>query len=191
MEFLTDFADQAVAMPLAAVVAFGLALCGWWRGLLAWLLVVPGVLGLMGFLKFLFYSCATLDVTGIHSPSGHTSVAAAIYGGMLVLLLRGRLPDAVVFAIPPALAIVVGITRVAVHAHVPIEVVVGGAVGLVGAAMLAVLAGPRPPLRRNWPIWLGATVVVVIFHGIRLHLEDVAHHFWLYAWLPLPALCHA
>ncbi len=191
MEFLTDFADQAVAIPLATVVAFGLALCGWWRGLLAWLLVVPGVLGLMGFLKFLFYSCATLDVTGIQSPSGHTAVAAAIYGGMLVLLLRGRLPDAVVFAVPPALAIVVGITRIAVHAHVLAEVVAGGAVGLVGAAMLAALAGPRPPLRRNWPIWIGATVVMVIFHGTRLHLEDVAHHFWLYAWLPLPAMCHA
>ena len=177
-------------MPLAAAVAVGLALCGWWRGLLAWLLVVPGVLGLMGFLKFLFYSCATLDVTGIHSPSGHTSVAAAIYGGMLVLLLRGRLPNALVFAIPPALAILVGISRVVVHAHVPVEVVVGGAVGLAGAAILAVLAGERPPLRRSWPIWLGAAVVVVVFHGIRLHLEDLAHHFWLYAWIPLPTMCH-
>ena len=178
-------------MPLAVAIAAGLALCGWWRGLLAWLLVVPGVLGTMGFLKFLFYSCAALDVSGMQSPSGHTAVAGAIYGGMLVLLLRGRLPDAVVFAIPPALVVLVGISRVAVHAHVPMEVVVGGVVGLAGAVILTLLAGRRPQLRRSWPVWLAAVVVAVAFHGIRLHLEDLAHHFWLYAWLPLPALCHA
>ncbi len=117
---------------------------GWWRGLLAWLVVVPGVLGTVGLLKFVFFSCAgPLAATGIHSPSGHTAAAAVIYGGLCVLLLRGRVPDGVLFAVPPAFAVLFGVSRLAVHAHVPAEVLMGGGIGLAGAAVL-VPAG-RPP----------------------------------------------
>jgi membrane-associated phospholipid phosphatase len=191
LEYLTDFADEAVMLPLVATVAIALALSGWWRGFAAWVVVVPGVLGMMGFLKYLFFTCAIpLDITGIHSPSGHTAVSAAIYGGLLVLLLRGRLPNALVFAIPPVLALVFGFSRVVLHAHVPIEAVVGGIVGLAGAAILVWCAGKRPPFR-IWPIALGAAVVVFALHGYRFRAENMIHHLWVYTWIPLPAVCRA
>ena len=40
MKFLTDFADQAVVLPMVAAVSVVLAAQGWWRGALAWLCVV-------------------------------------------------------------------------------------------------------------------------------------------------------
>ena len=42
MTFLTDFADQAVLLPVAAGVAIMLLLLGWRRGALAWTVAVCG-----------------------------------------------------------------------------------------------------------------------------------------------------
>ena len=191
MQFLTDFADQAVMLPLALLVAAALALSGWWRGLAAWLVAVVGVLGTMAVLKYLFFACAgPFDGTGIRSPSGHTAAAAVIGGGLCVLLLRGRLPGWALAAIPPAFAVVFGITRLAVHVHDVPEVLLGAAVGLAGAASLVALAGPQPALRR-WPITVGAVLIAILCHGTRLQAEGAVHHFALFTWLPLPTICHA
>ena len=189
MEFLTDFADQAVMLPVFAMVAVGLAISGWYRGLLAWLFAVGGALGAIGLLKYLFYACGSvLGSTGIHSPSGHTGATAAIYGGGLLLLLRGQVRTVWLVAIPILLAIVIGFSRVQVGAHVPLETVVGGAVGLIGAALLVLLAGPRPALR-TWPIATAALVTIIVCHGLRFDAENIVHHFALFTWLPLPAVC--
>ena len=40
MTFLTDFADQAVVLPLVLVLALVLAAQGWRRGAAAWLVAV-------------------------------------------------------------------------------------------------------------------------------------------------------
>jgi membrane-associated phospholipid phosphatase len=189
MEFLTDFADQAVMLPLAAAIGLALALSGWWRGCAAWIVVVGGVLGTMGVLKIAFFACSSLlGGTGIHSPSGHTASAAVIMGGALILFLRGRVPVAVLAAIPVSLAVLFGISRLAVHAHSIAEVVVGGFIGLAGAAMLAMLAGPRPRVP-GWPAAVAAAAILIGLHGLRLHAESALHSFTLFSWLPLPAIC--
>jgi hypothetical protein len=36
MKFVTDFADQAVVLPLALTICLALAVAGWRRGALAW-----------------------------------------------------------------------------------------------------------------------------------------------------------
>ncbi len=188
MQFVTDFADEAVMLPLFILVAVALVVSGWYRGTAAWLLAVGGVLAVMALLKFLFFSCIALRATGIHSPSGHTAAAAAIYGGGLVLLLRGRLHPLLLAAIPLLIAIVFAITRIALHAHVPAETLVGGAVGLSGAALCVMLAGRRPALR-TWPMVASCLLVMVLLHGVRLHAETLIHHFILFTWLPLPTVC--
>ncbi len=43
MNFLTDFADQAVVLPFALVVAVALGVAGWWRGAFAWIAGVGAV----------------------------------------------------------------------------------------------------------------------------------------------------
>ena len=191
MQFLTDFADQAVMLPLAAVIGLALALSGWWRGCAAWAVAVVGVLGTVAVLKYLFFACfSVLGASGIHSPSGHTAASCMIMGGGLVLFLRGRLPLAVLVAIPAGIAVLFGVSRLAVHAHSVPEVFVGGAVGLAGVAALIAIAGPRPPIR-GWPAALGAVAVLIGLHGLRLHAEAAVHGLGLFTWLPLPADCHA
>jgi hypothetical protein len=189
MKFLTDFADQAVMLPLAAAITLALALSGWWRGCAAWVVAVAGVLATIGVLKVLFFACFNvLGFTGIHSPSGHTASAAVIMGGALVLFLRGRVPLVVLALIPLSLAILFGITRLAVHAHSVPEVIVGGGIGLIGAATLAVLAGPRPAVP-GWPAALAAAGILVGLHGLRLGAESALHSMALLNWLPLPEVC--
>ena len=178
-------------LPLAAAIALALALSGWWRGCAAWAFAVVGVLGTMAVLKFVFFTCSRLlGDTGIHSPSGHTASAAVIMGGALLLFLRGRLPGLILALIPLSLAILFGITRLAVHAHSLPEVIVGGCIGLIGAAVLAVLAGPRPAMP-SWPAAFAAVAILVSLHGLRLHAESTLHSLTFFPWLPLPAMCRA
>src|SRR5690349_19218340 len=51
VRFLTDFADQAVIMPLVLAVAVALALQGWRRGAFVWLAVVAVTFIVMLMLK--------------------------------------------------------------------------------------------------------------------------------------------
>ena len=191
MEYLTDFADEAVILPFAAIVAVALLAMGWWRGGLAWTVCVGGVLAVMLLLKILFVACAApLAWLGIHSPSGHTAAAAIAYGGLILLLGRGRAPLPLLLAAPPLIAVVIGISRLVLHAHVPIEVVVGGIVGVAGACVLVPLAGPRPTLR-SWPVAAASAAVILAFHGVRLQAEHTIHALALLSWLQLSAMCRA
>ncbi len=70
------------------------------------------------------------------------------------------------------------------------EVLAGGAVGLAGVLAMVALAGPRPPMR-GWPAAVGAAVVLLALHGVRLHAEAALHDGSLLGWLPLPAACRA
>ncbi len=171
MNFLTDFGDQAVILPVMLLVAAVLALLGWRRGALAWMVGVSGTLGVMLVLKLLFSACGDLlpDVD-IHSPSGHTAAAAVTYGGLVALLGAS---GGTTLATALAVAIVFGISRVALGVHTPPEVLLGGAVGLAGVALLVRLAGRPPAVRRRLNTGLAAACVVgfLLFHGAHVRAE--------------------
>ena len=189
MKFLTDFADQAVLLPVALLFAASLGVLRWWRGLAAWLAAVIGVLGAMALLKYICFACAApLAFTGVRSPSGHTAASTMIYGGGLALLLRGRVPRVGWAALPFAMAGLFGASRIAVGAHDWQEVLAGAAVGLAGAGALLVLAGLRPPMRT---VWVAAAVLLLAMglHVTRLNAETMIHTSSLLTWLPLPAAC--
>lgn len=150
MQALTDFADQAVVLPLIAVVALMLGLLGWRRGALAWL----GAVGLSFVsvlaLKLVFATCGpALGLPALRSPSGHTAAAAVIAGGIAVVLGLRRQQIA---AIAGLAAMLIGTTRVALGLHTPPEVALGGALGILGVLGFAVVAG-KPP---------GAAVAVAV-----------------------------
>jgi hypothetical protein len=67
--------------------------------------------------------------------------------------------------------ILIGGTRLALGVHSPVEVLIGGAVGLTGAILAVFLAGPPPKDFRFRMIALAMIVVIVIFHGLRLPAE--------------------
>jgi membrane-associated phospholipid phosphatase len=173
VRYLTDFADQAVILPLVLAVAVALAVQGWRRGALVWLLVVAGVFSATLVFKVMFLACSPLfGPIDIHSPSGHVAAATVVTGGLAAMLTRRRtsiLPAAVLAAI------VIGISRLVLGMHSLPEVVVGAVIGLAGALALLRFAGPPPPLRIA-PLALVVVVIATVFHGLHLPAEAAIRH---------------
>jgi membrane-associated phospholipid phosphatase len=170
MTFLTDFADQAVMVPLMLAVAIALLAQGWRRGAAAWVVVVCITFGVTLGLKLLFIPCSdTFDMPTLHTPSGHVAAATVVVGGLAVLLLGRGL--AVLVAL--ATAALIGTTRLVLGEHTGLEVAVGAVVGLAGVAALIRLAGARPATLDVRRVVLIAVLVAVVFHG--LHMPAEAH----------------
>lgn len=188
--FLTDFADQAVLLPLAVVVAIALYAAGWRRGALAWAGGVIVVLGVMLVLKLGSMACGQILLgRELRSPSGHTAAAAAVYGALIPLLLgapgRGwlRLLPAV------TIAVIIGGTRIALGDHTDIEVVIGGVVGVGAAYAILRLAGQPPSGIRLSPMILIVIVLTIFaFYGLRMNAEAAIGTSPLLHWWPL-SLC--
>jgi membrane-associated phospholipid phosphatase len=189
MLFLTDFADEAVVLPVAAIVLVILLALGWRRGALAWMFGVGGVLGVMLILKLIVFACIwRLPGLGLSSPSGHTAAAAVVYGGLLALLAPRRRGGALLAALTGgALALLVGFTRIALHVHTVPDVVVGAGVGVAGAMLLRHFAGERPERLSSPRLLLAVCVAIGLFHGHRLAAETRIRWFALDVW-PL-SLC--
>jgi membrane-associated phospholipid phosphatase len=189
MLFLTDFADQAVVLPVAAVVLVVLLMLGWRRGALAWVLGVGGVLVTMLVLKLIVFACIwRLPWLGLSSPSGHTAAAAVVYGGLLALLVPRQRGGPLLAALAGgALASLVGFTRLAMRVHTVPDVVVGAAVGVAGAVLLRSFAGVRPERLSSPRLVLAVCVAIGLFHGHRLAAETRIRWLALDIW-PL-SLC--
>ena len=171
MTFVSDFADQAVLLPVAVLVALCLGVLGWWRACVSWLAAIGGTFAVMLLLKGGLDIMAYLNGSDyVISPSGHVAAATVVYGGLAVLMLRGTVPAAVAWAVPVLVAVVVGYTRLALMVHTDGEVLAGAAVGLAGAAVMAA-AGPRP-LWAAWPLGMVAAFSSVVLHGLHLPAED-------------------
>jgi membrane-associated phospholipid phosphatase len=167
VNFLTDFADEAVVLPLALAVGVALLVLGWRRGAMAWLVAVGGTLALVLVLKLAGWACGP---PLLRTPSGHAAAAAVVCGGLaLIMIRRDRPRRALLIAV--LAAAVVGTSRLLLGAHSLPEVLLGGAIGIAGASLLARLAGPPPQgLRARW-VAAVAVAVLVVFHGTRLPAE--------------------
>jgi membrane-associated phospholipid phosphatase len=173
VRFLTDFADQAVILPVVLAVALALAIQGWRRGALVWFGAVFATFAVMLLLKLIFLACWPLfGPMDIHSPSGHVAAATVVAGGLASLLLRRRIT---ILPIAGLAGVVIGISRVTLGMHSLPEVVLGALVGLGGAAALLHFAGPVPRLKAGR---LAAIVVIValVFHGLHLPAEAAIRH---------------
>jgi membrane-associated phospholipid phosphatase len=169
--FISDFADQAVMLPLALAVGIALLAQGWRRGAAAWGLAIVCTFAAMLVLKVLFLACSSSFATmDIRTPSGHVAAATVVTGGLGALLLRRR---ASVLPLAALAAVLIGISRLVLGAHSFPEVVLGACVGLGGALGLMRLAGRPPASIDAARIAIVAGIVLVIFHG--MHLPAEAH----------------
>ena len=168
MRMLTDFANQAVVLPLIAAVALTLGMLGWRRGALAWLIAVGCSFALVLVLKMVLATCGpALDMTSLRSPSGHAAAAAMFFGGIAAVLGRQRWQ---VVAIAGLGALLIGVTRVVLGLHSTAEMVAGGALGALGALVVAGLAGKPPTLRLRW-LFAAIVAVALLLHGQHLEAE--------------------
>lgn len=170
MRFVTDFADQAVVMPVVLAIGITLLVQGWRRGAASWLVVVFATFAVMLGLKLLFIPCGPPE---LHTPSGHVAAATVVAGGLATLLMRGR---AVMLPLALLAAVVIGISRLVLGVHTLSEVIIGALVGLAGAIALVRLAGPPPRSVDPWRVAVVVAVVALLFHGLHLPAEAKIHH---------------
>ncbi|HEY4251275.1 MAG TPA: phosphatase PAP2 family protein [Roseomonas sp.] len=171
MQVLTNFADQAVVLPLTLVLAVALWAAGWRRGAAVWTLAVLATLALTVALKIALYAGGPL--AGLQSPSGHTAAGTVVYGGLLVLTLARPVAPMIAALPAAAIAVLFGVTRLLPGVHTPADVLVGGGFGVAGVVLLAWLSGPRPAALPRARLLLAAVVVACALHGQQLHAEGL------------------
>ena len=173
MRYLTDFADQAVILPLVLAIAAALFWQGWRRGAMIWLAVVGATFAAILTAKLVFLGCTPVfSPLDLYSPSGHVAAATVTAGGLAVILtgrLRSILPAALLAAV------IIGLSRLVLGAHTIPEVVVGGVIGMMGATALMHLTGPPPRLKIK-PLIAVVLIVATLFHGLRLPAEAAIRH---------------
>ncbi len=160
-------------MPLVLAVGVTLAVQGWVRGAVTWLLVVAGTFAATLCAKLMFLSCSPLfGPMDVQSPSGHVAAATVVAGGLAAMLTRRResiIPAAVIAAI------VIGMSRLVLGAHSLPEVIIGALIGLAGAAALMRFGG-RPPRLNLSPLIAVVLIVAFVFHGLHLPAEAAIRH---------------
>jgi membrane-associated phospholipid phosphatase len=171
VSFITDFADQAVIIPLVLAMGIALLAQGWRRGAAAWMLVVVATFATVIGLKLAFLACShTFGTVDLHTPSGHVAAATVVAGGLATLLLGRR---SAVLPLAILVAVIIGVSRLLLGVHSLPEVMLGALVGLAGAAALLLLAGRPPPDLNIQRIVVIGLAVVMVFHG--LHFPAEAH----------------
>ncbi len=176
-KFVTDFADAAVVIPLCTAVALTLLLLGRRRVALTWAAVSLMVWLTMLVLKMAGYTMAEIapalrQQTGLLTASGHAADAAAAYGA-LAGLLTGPPETAVRRSCLAALviALVIGITRVILGDHTPVEAIVGGMVGICGAAAFAAMAREALHGSRRAAVLAATAATLIVLHGEHVSFE--------------------
>ena len=174
-EFITDFGDSAVTLPLALMVLLYLLWARWFRAALCWGLAVGACGVVMAVLKIGFLACAAPPLQLIlRSPSGHAALAATVYGGLAGLVAAQCRREWMVLphAVAQLAIMAIALSRVAVLAHSPEEVMVGLGLGTTLATLCTLALGPAPagmpPLSRLFGL---AAVIVTVTHGLRFQIE--------------------
>jgi membrane-associated phospholipid phosphatase len=178
--FLTDFGDTAVTAPLAVAMGVFLLAARQPRLAVGWGLAIVGCAGAIAGLKIALVVCGGYPFggSGLRSPSGHSAMSIAVYGGIAAIVgatLKRRAREAVI-AGGVVLGIAIALSRVILGYHTPIEVAVGLAVGSSALAIIVAIVARQRPGRL--PVgWLVAAVLVVfaLFHGTRWPAEQAIH----------------
>lgn len=178
MLFVTDFADEAVILPMTFAIGLTLWLLGWRRGAVSWVAIVCCTLFTMLLLKLLGVACGPNHLPRMRTPSGHTA-ASAVLAGSFTALLSQRHQRVAAMVAACAAAGVIGLTRYLLGFHSISEVLVGAFVGISGAVAFAWVAGPAPRMQLWW-LAVPIALVLPVFHGDRMNVEP---HIWRAAYL--------
>ncbi|MDD5585889.1 MAG: phosphatase PAP2 family protein [Alphaproteobacteria bacterium] len=129
---VTDFGESSLLFAIATAIAIYLVWRGRWRAglvfMLAFLLVAAGI----GLLKMIFIGCAVRWLpVAVHSPSGHTAMAAVVLGTIAAMTANGKRGWRRYGPLILALVLVAAIaaTRVILEVHSVAEVAIGFFVG--------------------------------------------------------------
>jgi len=176
---ITDLGESTVLLSTAIAAS-----CWFWLSrqrqlALIWLFAVGGCAVTMLVFKLAFLSCGHLVLGGtVHTPSGHSAMSALFYG-CAALTAQRLSPQAarhpvLLQTIAIVMAMMIGASRVVVHAHTPQEVVIGLAIGFAWQGIFAWLlrrAGPSvamPPA--------AVLIALALLYGGLLTLTMIGQH---------------
>ncbi len=176
MSILTGFGDLAVLLPASTAILVWLLAIGAPGAAARWVAAVALCMGGIGLLKVYLFACAA--GAPVQSPSGHSGVAALVYG-TLTAVLSARLAGGarLLVRIVGALFIAgIALSRLALGAHTPPDVATGLLIGLATLAFfLWEGSGRRVPAPSLRPLFMAVVVIVVGLQGHRLHAEEMLH----------------
>lgn len=182
MNFLTDFGSPAILLPLSLIIGGWLAVYSGRRMAFAWFAAMAACIGLTALLKVYFAGCH-LHLAGIHSPSGHVSASAYVYGGLvLILAARHSRPWPGLWALAGTTWVLgIGATRVYNGSHTLAEVIAGLMLGGAGLALFAALYLPQArAYKLSLPLLAVTMLVAIALHGRQLQLEPLLREFGAY-----------
>jgi len=175
---LTDLGDSALLLPASLALVLYLMGSGWRRAGLAFAAAVGLCVALTFAVKLGFQYCSgEAPSYGIHSPSGHSALAAAFYGSSAILFgigrarwLRGTMLVAA-FLFAGAIAW----SRVRLQAHTVPEIAIGLAVGFGALVCFNLLRrGERPPAPLPpLPVLAVLAVLVMTVHDHHIEAEGL------------------
>ncbi|HEX4507635.1 MAG TPA: phosphatase PAP2 family protein [Alphaproteobacteria bacterium] len=173
LELLTDFGDTAVLLPLSLVFFIWLLATHRAGTALMWLLIAFACNFVISALKLYFLSCPIGDM--LRSPSGHTGFGILVYGSITLVLaktVRKRWLRTIIVAAGTGLVTAIAISRLILHNHSPLEIVIGGLIGGVSLLVFAALYRPGSSRPRHVLVLAAVTLLVaVIFHGEQVKAE--------------------
>ena len=173
--FVTDFGDSAVTLPLALWVLICLTASGERRAASAWITAIAGAAVAIGLLKLIFGVCGPA-ITAVHviSPSGHMAMSTAVYGSLALLITASPSSQnrRLVMVAAAIVIFAIGWSRVVLHDHSRSEIALGFIVGGAGMVLFWRMLGQSriPALRLKWLV-IGCAALVAVLHGTRLVVE--------------------
>ena len=177
--FVTDFGDTAVTVPLALMMACFLVAMKQPYLALGWCVAIGACVAVIGALKLALAGCPhPLFSAGLSSPSGHTAMSTAVYGGFAAVAGAALARPARELLVGGVLALMIGIalSRAVLGYHSPIEVAVGLAVGVAALVVILVcIDRHRPERLPAGRIVLAVLVVALLLHGERWPAEQAIH----------------
>jgi membrane-associated phospholipid phosphatase len=178
-EFVTNFGDSAVTIPIALLTFGFLVWVRWRREAVVWALAIAGCGIAIGLLKLGFQACGRHFLNVRLNPSGHTAMSTAVYSSLAILIGSTASMRVRPLLITSTLALVgaIAVSRVALGLHNELDVAAGLAVGLIAAAILGrflARGNVEPiPLVGFLALLVG---LVALMHGTQWPIEQIVHN---------------
>jgi len=181
MQTITSLGDSGLLLPASLCILAYLLYKGAHSVALIWAAVLAVGLGTTLVAKLGFHACGVeIGLPDVRSPSGHTAFGAIFFGCASQLAGYGRPKWQRVALLGSAatLILLIAVSRVALHAHTPEEVIGGLAIGGASVAFFAwAHARAKPPEIRLRPVVVAFTAIAVLLTGHSLNAEPLIRDF--------------
>jgi membrane-associated phospholipid phosphatase len=148
---VTILGDSTVLLPATAALALILFATGARRNAVAFAAAAALCVGGTIVAKIGFMACSPAGAAA-HSPSGHAALSTFYYFslGLVATTLDPPALRRALIALCCALAPLVALSRIALHAHTPTETLIGALVGGAAALLFRRFARWDAPLRKRY-----------------------------------------